>query len=262
MDGKIYLEGGAAGEAFCQNLMKYMYESDEGKKLYIKWANDDKLDKLHRELTKSGLKLCPLNFFTLSLYILTIIREQGFALLKPTVADTLSELSELSEVKSITFTDANGKTVTSNNSQLIDMVMGNIKAGDKEIYECNKFVRVDELTDKMLIQSSFAYNVALFLKEYFKDYPRRGNCCMVSAKEQELIRYMVYFFGLAPAVLSKSRFRQWIKYYNEHRDRVNTAKIAGEILPLQFVRYKDWKGGNVKLDKVEGLEIGDSVSFK
>jgi hypothetical protein len=165
-------------------------------------------------------------------------------------------------VKSITFTDANGKTVTSNNSQLIDMVMGNIKAGDKVTYECSKFVRVDELTDKMLIQSSFAYNVALFLKEYFKDYHRRGNCCMVSAKEQELIRYMVYFFGLAPAVLSESRFRQWIKYYNEHRDRVNTATIAGEILPLQFVRYKDWKGGNVKLDKVEGLKVGDSVSFK
>jgi hypothetical protein len=242
--------------------MKNMFESDEGKKLFNRWNKDDKLNKLHKELTESGLKLCPLNFFTLCQYILTIIREQGFALLKPTVADTLSELSELSEVKSITFTDANGKTVTSNNSQLIDMVMGNIKAGDKVTYECSKFVRVDELTDKMLIQSSFAYNVALFLKEYFKDYHRRGNCCMVSAKEQELIRYMVYFFGLAPAVLSESRFRQWIKYYNEHRDRVNTATIAGEILPLQFVRYKDWKGGNVKLDKVEGLKVGDSVSFK
>ncbi len=256
IDGKTYLEGGMAANAFMDNLTPQLFQSPN----FEKWVKDDKLDQLHKEIKENGMSLCPLNFFTLCQYILTIIKEQYFVLLKPTIADTLSELSD---IKSITFTNADGKSISTNNSDLLKMVMNNIKAENTNSYEADRIVCVDKITDKILIQSSFAYYVALFLKEYFKDYPRRSNCCMVSATEQKLILYMLYFFGLAPAPLTDSRFRQLIGYYKEHQTRVSYSILPEVgVVPLEIIKYGDWKDGNIKLDKLKyPLGVGDTVTF-
>ena len=257
IDGKTYLEGETAANAFLNNELTPQLFHNLG---FDKWVKDDDLDKLHKEIKANGMKLCPLNFFTLCKYILTIIKEQYFILLKPTIADTLSELSD---VASITFTNADGSSISSSNSELVKMVMDCVKDVGGKKYEADSFVRVDRITDKILIQSSFAYYVALFLKEYFKDYPRRSNCCMVSATEQKLILYMLYFFGLAPAPLTDSRFRQLIAYYKEHQTRVSYS-ILPEIgvVPIEIIKYGDWKDGNIKLDKLKyPLEVGDTVTI-
>lgn len=255
IDGKTYLEGGMAASAFIDNLTPNLFQNTE----FNNWVKDENLNKLHKEIKENGMKLCPLNFFTLCQYILTIIKEQYFILLKPTIADTLAELSE---VQSIAFTNADGKSITTSNSDLVKSVMENIKATDNGRYEADRIVRVDKITDKILIQSSFSYYVALFLKEYFKDYPRRNNCCMVSAPEQRLILYMVYFFGLSPVPLTDSRFRQFIKYYKEHRSRVSISDLPNVgVIPLELIKYKDWKDG-IKLDKLKYPIIeGDTVTF-
>lgn len=256
IEGKSYLEGGRAASAFMNNLTPQLFQSSD----FEKWVKDDELDQLHKEIKANGMKLCPLNFFTLCQYILTIIKEQYFVLLKPTISDTLSELSD---IKSITFTNAEGKSISTNNSDLVKMVMESIKAENNNKYEADRIVSVDKITDKILIQSSFAYYIALFLKEYFKDYSRRSNCCMVSATEQKLILYMLYFFGLAPAPLTDSRFRQLIGYYNEHQTRVSYS-ILPEIgvVPLEFIKYRDWRDGNIKLDKLKyPIDKGDSITF-
>ena len=256
IDGKTYLEGEDAASAFLNNLTPQLFHSPD----FSKWIKDDDLDQLHKEIKEKGMKLCPLNFFTLCQYILTIIKEQYFVLLKPTIADTLSELSD---VTSITFTNADDSSITSSNAELLKMVMDGMKEVESNKYETERIVRVDKMTDKILLQSSFAYYVALFLKEYFKDYPRRSNCCMVSATEQKLILYMLYFFGLAPAPLTDSRFRQLIKYNKEHQSRVSYS-IFPEIglLPIEFIKYGDWKDGNIKLDKLKyPVGIGDTITL-
>ena len=183
-------------------------------------------------------------------------------LLKPTINDTIEELSD---VKSITFTNADGKEVKADNVELIKMVVDNIKAGDTNAYEIDRIARVDKLgglMDKALLQSSFIYYVALFLGSYFKDYPRRANCCMVSATEQKLILYMLYFFGLAPAPLTDSRFRQLVKYYKEHRSRVSLSNLPNVgVIPLEVIKYKDWKDG-IKLNKLKyPVNKGDTIIF-
>lgn len=86
---------------------------------------------------------------------------------------------------------------------------------------------------------------------------------MVSATEQQLILYMLFFFGLAPAPLTDSRFRQLIAYYKEHQNRVSYS-IFPEIgiLPIEFIKYGDWKDGNIKLDKLKyPVGIGDTITL-
>lgn len=258
IDGTTYLEGATTAYAFADSLTEKLFTTPD----FDRWVKDDTLDKLHKEIKANGMKLCPLNFYTFCQYILAIIKEQYFVLLKPTIADTIEELSD---VKSITFTNGDGKEVKADNAQLIKIVLDNIKAGDSTTYEAGRLVRVDKLgsmIDKTLIQSSFVFNVALFLKEYFKDYLRRANCCMVSAPEQQLILYMLYFFGLAPAPLTDSRFRQLIKYYKEHRSRVSLSSLPSiGIIPMEFIKYKDWKDG-IKLNQLKyPVNKGDTIKF-
>lgn len=255
LDGKTYLEGASAARTFLDNLTPQLFVNPD----FDRWIKDEDLESLHKQIKENGMKLCPLNFYTLCQYILTIIKEQYLILLKPTIADTLSELDE---VESITFKTKKGKTITTSNTELLKMVMANIKEGEANTYERAKFVKIDEIADNILIQSSFTYYVALFLKEYFKDYPRRNNCCMVSALEQKLILYMLSFFELAPYPLTDSRFRQFISYYNKHRSRV-TLSILPEvgIVPMEFIKYKDWKGKSIKLDQLDPLKEGETVRF-
>lgn len=258
IDGTTYLESADAANDFLSKLTTQLFTTPD----FERWVKDDTLDKLHREIKANGMKLCPLNFYTFCQYILAIIKDQYFLLLKPTIADTLEELSD---VKSITFTNGDGTEIKADNAELIKMVLANIKAGGNIAYETDRLVRVDKLgsmIDKALLQSSFIYYVALFLKEYFKDYPRRANCCMVSAPEQQLILYMLYFFGLAPVPLTDSRFRQLIKYYKEHRNRVNISNIPIlGIIPLEIIKYKDWKDG-IKLNQLKyPLNKEDKITF-
>lgn len=256
IDGKTYLEGSNSAQNFLSQLSPQLFQSPD----FDRWVNDDKLNLLHKEVKDNGMELCPLNFYTLCHYILSIIKEQYLLLLKPTIADTLIEIKD---VRAITFTNADGKKISTNNAELIKLLLENIKAGDNNTYEADRFVRVDKLTDKILLQSSFTYNIALFLKEYFKDYHRRTNCCMVSAIEQKLILYMLYYFGLAPAPLTDSRFRQLIGYYKEHQTRVNYS-IFPElgVVPVEIIKYGDWKDGNIKLDKLKyPIHKGDKITF-
>lgn len=258
LDGSTYLEGATAAFAFTDNLTERLFTTPD----FERWLKDDTLDNLHKEIKANGMKLCPLNFYTFCQYILTIIKEQYFILLKPTIADILEELSD---VKSITFTNSDGKDIKADNAELIKMVIENIKVSDTVTYEVDKIVRVDKLgsiMDKALLQASFVYNIALFLSEYFKDYPRRANCCMVSAVEQKLILYMLYFFGLAPAPLTDSRFRQLVKYYNEHRSRVSLSNFPNiGIIPMEVIKYKDWREG-INLNKLKHpLNEGDNITF-
>lgn len=252
-DGSTILENELASTSFLNNLLENWCKSDDCKR----WSKDEKLEKIHKELKEKGMRLCPVNFFTLCQYILNLIKFQFFMLLEPTTADII----ELKDVKSITFENSDNTKTTITNINTIKSIIGGLKADSCTSYEAYKLVRIEKMVNKVLLQASFAYNVSLFLKSYFKDYPRRKNCCMVSPLEQKLILYMLYFFGLAPDVLTDSRFRQLISYYKDHRSRVtisNLPKIG--CVPIEFVKYKDWKNG-IDLNNISPLEKGETVSL-
>lgn len=253
LQNKIELEDGSfqlEGEPYLSKQLHKFARSEE----FRKWVADTTLDKLHTEITSTGMKLCPINLFTLCQYILYIIREQYVVLLKPTIADTLAELKD---VKAISFTNSDDKTVTSSNKNLIKQILDNLNVEEATEYEVDKIVKIDKVVDKSLIQANFTYYVALFLKEYFKDYPRRSNCCMVSSIEQKLILYMLYFFGLSKSLLTDSRFRQLISQTQKINVSYSFIPNIG-VVPVEFVKYKDWKDG-IDWNKIEHLKVGETV---
>lgn len=255
LQNKIELENGSfqlEGEPYLSKQLHKFARSEE----FRKWVADTTLDKLHTEITSTGMKLCPINLFTLCQYILYIIREQYVVLLKPTIADTLAELKD---VKAISFTNSDDKTVTSSNKNLIKQILNNLNVEEATEYEVDKIVKIDKVVDKSLIQANFTYYVALFLKEYFKDYPRRSNCCMVSSIEQKLILYMLYFFGLSKSLLTDSRFRQLISQTQKINVSYSFIPNIG-IVPVEFVKYKDWKDG-IDWNKIEHLKVGETVKI-
>lgn len=255
LQNKIELENGSfqlEGEPYLSKQLHKFARSEE----FRKWVADTTLDKLHTEITSTGMKLCPINLFTLCQYILYIIREQYVVLLKPTIADTLAELKD---VKAISFTNSDDKTVITSNKNLIKQILNNLNVEEATEYEVDKIVKIDKVVDKSLIQANFTYYVALFLKEYFKDYPRRSNCCMVSSIEQKLILYMLYFFGLSKSLLTDSRFRQLISQTQKINVSYSFIPNIG-VVPVEFVKYKDWKDG-IDWNKIEHLKVGETVKI-
>lgn len=276
-NGEVHYEGEMANEIFYNKDILEIFKAPitiieqqkvEGKKytdpvkkqvtLYEKWVKDETLNGLFKELRMNGMKICSINFLLLCKYINAVIREGFFILLKPTIKDTVSELDE---VKLISFTNKDGKKIDSNNTELITKVMECLVESSK-FYEAFRMVRMDEYLDKSELQSKFAYYTASFLQSYFKDYPRRKNCCMVSMEEQRLILHLLSFFELSEKPLSDSRFRQLISYEknNKHSLSWSTFPNLGS-LPMEFVKYKDWKEGSVKFDKMDKLKKDERISF-
>lgn len=253
-DGSFQLENKLISNDFLLKQLQKFASTEE----FRKWIADTTIDKLYTEIISTGMKLCPINLFTLCQYVLYIIREQYIVLLKPTIADTLAELKD---VKAISFINSDNKTVNTNNKKLIKQILGNLKAEETTEYEVEKIVKIDKMIDKSLIQANFTYYIALFLKEYFKDYPRRSNCCMVSSIEQKLILYLLYFFGLSQTPLTDSRFRQLISQYHIQRISINYSYFEGiGFIPYDFVKYKYWKDG-LNWNRLDPMKKGDSVKL-
>lgn len=256
-DGQVYLEWQFASLRFINTLNTDILNSPE----YKRWQEDKKLKSLLKELSKSGLEVNSISLFVLSYYIFKIINEQYLVLLKPTIEDTIGEISS---IKSITFENEDGTNTTTSNPQFIELINNLLEPKNVTTeYETEKIVRIDSITNNVVLQSNFVYWLATFFKEYFKDYPRRSNCCIVSAKEQELILYILYFLGLSPVPLTDSRFRQLVMHYKANQDKVTYFHIKDKgMISMQFVKYKDWKNGNIQLSKTEDLKQGETVNLQ
>ena len=58
LNGETYLEGDIGGQKFLDEFYSTFQQGEE----LIRGSNDKKLDTLHLELKKAGLKLCTMNF--------------------------------------------------------------------------------------------------------------------------------------------------------------------------------------------------------
>lgn len=254
---------GLSLEAFAKK-----WESDPKstyKKFYGEIAADEELSKLQDELEeKVGIRIEFVNFFTLCSFVDALIREQYFILLKPTVKDIIGEIKD---AKEITITKANGTKVSVSSKNLVDGIIKAISTVDNKMYEIEKIVRIDEITNNVVMQSKFVTAIAYFLKRFFPDARRRKNCCVVSEPEQRLILRMLTHFELAPKnyTLTSSRFRQLISYSDALVKNEAHIPLMGTH-KLTPVKYEDWSRKAKDWTKtsfiLHPLQEGDTISFE
>lgn len=261
---KVY--EGLSYDDYCYRHDKEVSElMKEGKfpESFIKLINDKELRVIHKEvIEKTKIKLDPLNFFELCAFVNAIVRERYFILLKPTIKDTLEELKDVTK---ITFTSKNGVSTETTNSTLINHLLETAKDSPKEEgYETFKMVKGDTMIDNIYLQSRFVYYLARFLQEYFPDAVRRTNCCMVSLPEQRFILRMLSYFGLAPdgITLTDSRFRQLISFHkNNHLDSSIGRFPEIGYVPIDLVKYQDWRKKDWYKKPITPFKVGETVKF-
>lgn len=231
---------------------------------FQKIISEKRLDKLQTALESEGKRVCMFNMCILALYILEKAKCRYLVLLKPTVDDTLAELKD---VKKITFTNEDGSKVESNLKGLIASMLNNAKGDEKTKYEVDRVITWDKVSDNKLMQSLFVHDLSVFLNDYFK--VKRKKDALVSTKEQELIRYLMYFFGLTPAVVTDSRYRQLMAYYKNivmPNQDIHCLNIDGKprYIKFDFINYQTWKSGKIDWTKYRPFEInlGDTIQFQ
>lgn len=217
---------------------------------------DNRITDLQDEIKETaGIDIDMINLYVLASFVNAIVREKYFILLKPTIADTLEEIGQVSK---ITF---DGK-VSTTNTKVIEAAIKAIKEqNDEGEYEVERLAKLEEIADNIILQSQFAFYMASFLKSYFPEAKRRANCCMVSKPEQMLILHLLSYFKLAPEGLTDSRFRQLISFHTKNLPDLFSLCNFPQIGHIQctFLKYKDWK--KRKLDDISPLKIGDTVKF-
>lgn len=220
--------------------------------------------KIANELSRIEVNIEIVRFYFLCKFIKDIATEHYFCLLKPQIKDTLKEFDN---IDSITFTNKNDSH-TSGNSKLIDIIKNTIANhidDDSTHYEVEKWVKIGDISNKIAVNSKFVYYMATFLSSYFPNAKRRANCGLVDRVEQDLIRHTLYALDMTPAVITLSRYRQLIQYYNKIQTTASHSIVDGKLFPITFIKYADWHNKTIDWTtpnaKIAPLKVGETVSF-
>lgn len=232
----------------------------------FEFVQDKRFQQLQEELWDEGINVCLWNIFYLAKYIIHKSKCYEYFKVKPQIKDTLSELED---IKEITFTNKNGKKVTSDNNLLIETILNALKEKEENIYEVyTETLKFDEISNNQYIQIFLIHNLTTFFNSYFKVKRRKNS--LISAKEQELIIYLMYYLKITPAEVTASRYRQLLNSYN----KINTHLILYHFnikgveysMPTAFIKYNAWKKGKIDWsddDLFEDINFhnGDKISF-
>lgn len=229
------------------NFMKYIID-------------DEKLSELQSELETEDKQICMINISYLCKFLCEKAKSRNLVLLKPQIEDTLSELKR---VKKVVFINEDGSKVESTSGKLISVVVAALEAQkDNRSFEVEKWITWDSLADNKVMQSCFVYDLASFLHFYFP--VKRKKDALVSTKEQELIRYLMFKFGLTSAVVTDSRYRQLLMYYKTLLPSKNYCTIkdkdgCGHMYKLDFIQYSKWKTGKMDwtIDNTFEIKLDD-----
>ena len=225
----------------------------------IKTAIKDSLllEFANKVFFEEGKKIDIFELLLLGAYVNELIRDHYLVLLKPS---TQQELDNIGEISEITFKNKEGKTVTTNNPELIKEMMSAIdgplrtKGKAMETWKIAKCDKMDDVVAKSVLQCKFAYYIAVFLKEFFPESKRRhrGKKGLVTPAEQLLIlRLMTYFglysnenFILIDNAYRTDSFRKMMEYYQKLSfPSFDTGFSYKTLLPVTFIKYDDWKDG-------------------
>lgn len=234
---------------------------------------DKELIEIEDEIeNKLKIQLDMANFFVLCIFINEFIREHYLVLLKKPTKDAIEELGE---IKEITFTNKEGKTVTTNCPKLINAIMSASTEpleSEGKVMETETMGRYDKLNNIVeanVLQSKFAYYVASFLKNAFPNANRshRGKQGFISPIEQKLILRLMSYFGLAPKgyTLTTDRFRKLMESYKKLNFPIQYADMSVfKIVPITYIKYEDWKNKINWFDpnlELRPIEKGDRIFF-
>lgn len=234
---------------------------------------DKELIEIEAEIeNKLKIQLDMANFFMLCVFINEFIREHYLILLKKPTKDAIEELGEITE---ITFTNKEGKTVTTNCTKLIQTIMSAstepLKTEGKvmETEIMGRYDKLNNIVEANVLQSKFAYYVASFLKNAFPNANRshRGKQGFISPIEQKLILRLMSYFGLAPKgyTLTTDRFRKLMESYNKLNFPIQYAQMPEiGLVPFTYIKYEDWKNKINWFDpnlKLRPIEKGDCIYF-
>ena len=235
----------------------------------VELIEDKELSEIEEEIkNKLKIQLDMTNFFMLCVFINEFIREHYLILLKKPTKKAIEELGEISE---ITFTNKEGKTVSTNCTKLIEAIMSAstepLKTEGKvmETEIMGRYDKLNNIVEANVLQSKFAYYVASFLKNAFPNANRshRGKQGFISPIEQKLILRLMSYFGLAPKgyTLSTDRFRKLMESYKKLNFPIRYAQmpVVG-IVPVTYIKFEDWRykidwfNPNLNLKPVEKRE--------
>ena len=234
---------------------------------------DKELMEIETEIeNKLKIQLDMANFFMLCVFINEFVREHYLILLKKPTKDAIDDLGEIEE---ITFTNKEGKTVTTNCKKLINAIMSVSTEPLKtegNVMETEIMGRYDKLTNTVeanVLQSKFAYYVASFLKNAFPNANRshRGKQGFITPIEQKLILRLMSYFNLAPKgyTLSTDRFRKLMESYNKLNFPIQYAQMPEiGLVPFTYIKYEDWKNKINWFDpdlELRPIEKGDRIYF-
>ena len=195
----------------------------------------------------------------LCLFIDKIVHRKLVVMLKPTIADTIGEIYDL---KSVTFTNKDGKSTTTSNNAFIEQIKGALKQEGKVTYEVDCIADRQDVFTKELLQIEFFFYLSTFLNKYFP-VKRRG---LLTSAEMKMCGYFLKWFGLSAEVVTESRLRQFrMKFDQVSVGSISILPINGKDVKVQweFVKYKDWKDGKINPLKhnIEPLNKGESIVF-
>lgn len=195
----------------------------------------------------------------LCLFIDKIVHRKLVVLLKPTIADTIGEIHDL---ESVTFTNIDGSSTTTNNKTFLEQIKGVLKYDDDKEYEVYRIADRQEVFTKELLQIEFFYYLSTFLHKYFP-IKRRG---LLTQAEMKMCGYFLKWFGLSVEVVTEARLRQFrMKFDKVSVGSISKLPINGKDISVQweFIKYKDWRDGKINPLKhdFEPLMKGESIIF-
>ena len=199
--------------------------------------------------------------YMLCCYIIYVIEQHYFVKLRPTAKEMNDELDKMNEVASITITDKDGKTFTFNTEYAIKNVMDAIRINTTaDSYETDKICKLPEVANNTYIQSMFAVELANFLHYYFP--VKRKKDSLVSTNEQDMILKILHLFKLTPALATRSRFRQLLMLADKFKENLSWINLQGQLLPVTFIKWKQWNTNNWLEVEYEMLKEGETVTLK
>lgn len=228
------------------------------------------LNEFQEKLSHIGINIDFANLFFLCYFIMRVIKTGYLALLKPTPKETLEMIKDITKV---TFNNADGDIVGTSYRDILNPIkeaLCQITDVDDSTYEVEKLVKIDEISNEEIFQAKFVYYLSRFLKEYFPEATRRRNSYIITI-EQELVMYMLTYFGMGNLGISLNRYRQLFMYAKNIKERFNYSLIEGYgILPITFVKYENWKGKRLSFIKKSKIpyksklyvpKIGETIVF-
>lgn len=266
-NGFVYVDGCLTPVIFCK---KFVTDTDKDSgnkkfKLLEEFIFDSTCYDFQNKIgNKYNVHINWIALYFLCVYIKEIIDSRYCIIFKPSTKEILNEISNSEDVKEITITMKNGGKISTSYSGIIENLVNSLKNCEDETYGIDRMEKKVDVYTKEYAQVEFVRYISRFFHDYF-NVKRRKNSYL-SNEEQELIRYLLYFFKFSPDIITDSRLRQLMisKYScNEHLLFLNFPGIfeSNLAIHLEFLTYTDIKKGKINPLKIKKIDKKETKKF-